>query len=346
MDRAAVIRKIESLSERIAPLHEFTAVAAEALSLISALKPKRVLAKNDESYFFLKVDDRWSRPTRRPLFIADPGELASGGEELLKLLPALGGTVANPSAREKILKRKGAFWSGQFPRLDAILYTIQQSFGCVSDLTEARLVKRYGTIFENLLHAALRAAGLRTEKLQYLIPEAFYWTADTAGRREQRTRQRPLQLDLVIARAGREVQTRQDLIWPEELFCSIKTSSKERIAQVFHDGAAIQRQTVWRIHRYYLLLHNDVQRTKGPGVGPTFVFGGFMSGARTFPLDGIFFLDVPPNVSSRVLRAPGAEEEGEDAVEGNGGEYADAEVTRKIGKMSEFLCREVWMAVP
>jgi hypothetical protein len=351
MDQAAVLKSIKKLSERIEPLEAFAAVAADTLRLLYRLKPKAFTAAKDDSYFFLRLGDRWSRPTRKPLFIADPDQFGDAAQAVSKLLWLLGRTAGDPIRREALLRRNKDLHGGEWPRLDAVLYTIQQSFGCASDLTGAQLVKRYGTIFENLLHASLREASLSTAKVQYQMPEVFYHI-EAGGERRERITKRPLQLDLVIGRGGKAVESKTDYVWTEETFCSIKTSSKERIAQVFHDAAAIQRQAVWRMHRLYLLLHNDVQRSKGtaaaPGVGPTFIFGGFMSGARAFPLDGVYFLDLPPNVVARMAgkEPPPAvvDEEEELAVAEAEAAYVDPEVTRKMQRMSRFLTHEVWVA--
>jgi hypothetical protein len=348
------LNSISALSEHMGNLREFASVAIRCLRALQ--KYKTLHAANNREYFFFRAATQTSRPVRSDLFIRHPAGFARDARDLIGFLRDVRASYGL-AAKQETFRRNARLFDGDRTIVDAVIYTIQQAFGCLSDVSGGAIgVRRYGTIFENLLHATLREAGLKTAKPNYYIPEAVYMTSRSLGRVEQIVK-RPIQIDLVVARDGQPVRTTQNFICAEELFGSIKTSSKERIAQVFHDAAALQRQSVWRIHRTYLFLHNDVQRTKrGPGVASTFVFGGFLSGARTFPLDGIYFLDVPPNVRARLAGAKPPEEsvaddektseqDGDRTIEADAGEeFIDREATRKIGRFSDFLQREIWSA--
>lgn len=353
---AGALNSISALSERMGHLREFAATAIRSLKELEQQGPDILTAANSDEYFFFRLGKQISRPVRTRLFIGDPTTFARNARDVIQFLSAVRSSYGL-AAKQGKFRENARLFDGDRTVIDAVMYTIQQSFGCLSDISGGAIgVRRYGTIFENLLHATLREAGLNTAKPNYQIPEAVYMTS-RSGERVQRIVKRQIQIDLVIARDGQPVRTTQNFVCAEELFGSIKTSSKERIAQVFHDAAALQRQSVWRIHRTYLFLHNDVQRTKkGPGVASTFVFGGFLSGARTFPLDGIYFLDVPPNVRARLIGGqppdePEIEEEAAEEREAGvvveddaGKEFIDREATRKIGPFSDFLRREIWSA--
>jgi hypothetical protein len=128
---------------------------------------------------------------------------------------------------------------------------------------------------------------------------------------------------VIGAERGQPVRTTQYSVWPEDSFATIKSSTKDRISQVFIDGVNIQRLSVWRIAKYILFVHNDVQRAGTSGISWTFLPSNFRSGSSTFPLSGIYFSDMPGNVI--------------------GAKLAGEEWARLCRNLSDFVTHDLWV---
>lgn len=268
--------------------------------------------------------DNWIRPINTRLFIESSEKYTSCACECLAFLSRLRRIGTQPIYRhELICSSEVTKGEPGYTKLDQFLYTTVQAVGCAFDINNPNAQRLFGLYYQGFIHSLIRHLRFDTKSLNILVPIGFWdTTSDTSP--VASTKITKVETDMVIGAEQIEpVRTTQHSVWPEDSFATIKTSTKDRIAQVFVDAVNIQRLSIWRIAKYLLFVHNDVQRKEFDGVSWTFLPTNFSDGSKTFPLSGIYFSDMPGNVL----------EEKENR----------AEWTRLCRYLSEFITDDLWV---
>ena len=231
-----------------------------------------------------------TRPLNADLMLtaADDAKLAG---EFVGLFDDPRSAAADPGARE--LLRRG-------------IYTVQQCVGAALDGLPAgqanRARKVNGDLFERLIQLLIRRGGVDCESGTVRLPIVV------EGVEQCRMR---YQHDLIL-KSGDAVTG----------IGSVKTSSKDRIDKVFVDKFLLNRLTGKETPHFAVFL-NDVQRGKKTPrsykVASTFLPGHFKGYTiRLNPLDGVFYCDLRPNMSS------------------------DEFLAARIDTIDHFFCVELW----
>lgn len=107
------------------------------------------------------------------------------------------------------------------------------------------------------------------------------------------------QLDVIISPHD-SVMSGETNVDPDEVVVSIKTTTKDRLKNIYSDKASIEASEGHDVKWIGLFL-NDVQREKRDttdyGVQKTFVTGRFEDMQAESELDGLYYIDPPPGYS-------------------------------------------------
>ena len=201
--------------------------------------------------------------------------------------------------------------------LNRVIYTIQQSIGCIGDSFENpnQSRKRVGDLFENLIRLIIQSIGMDCEKRTIRIPVPDH--ADIVMSYE---------LDIVFSRNGAIIAGEENPIHVEEVIGSIKTTSKDRIDKIFLDKYLLSRLLGRDIPIIAIFLH-DVQRAKRNtpegrsifGVNATFKTNHFIFYTVVLNrMDGVYYVDPRPNM------------------------VTDERLRQHIGDFQKFLTRDIW----
>jgi len=127
------------------------------------------------------------------------------------------------------------------------------------------------------------------------------------------------QLDIIIS-PYQKVRSSNDEMDPDEVVVSIKTTSKDRLKNIYSDKSSLERTTNSSIKWTVVLLY-DVQRNGSKNtdyaVRKTFVPGRFEDLQSDNPLDGIYYIDPPRG-------------------------YQDSKYGEVIGDFDQFICSDLW----
>lgn len=176
------------------------------------------------------------------------------------------------------LKVCAGSWSREkATQLKRLIYSIQQAVAMYLDLFHPAAARRVvGTIFEAVIAASLnRVSGLRVGSGTVRIPEA-----DEA-----------IMTDLSLLRESKVV-----------LLAATKTSTRERLSQPFVQKRILD-QIFEKPPKSVLIVVGDVQRVGYSAVQHTFTAGQFLLYWKYLtPLDGAYYIDVPPQAEREALR--------------------------------------------
>lgn len=174
--------------------------------------------------------------------------------------------------------------------IDKTLYTIQQSIGAGLDLLVAQnsARKHVGNRFEELVKTVFTEIGVVNKKLVLQIP---YET-------DEGSKTYKCENDLILS-PHKKVQSTANSLDEKEVVVSVKTTSKDRLGKMFIDKILLER-FVEHPQKVIGIFLNDVQRMKTNNISFTLVAGLFMVYSKFLTkLDGIYYLDPPPNVSKK-----------------------------------------------
>ncbi len=174
--------------------------------------------------------------------------------------------------------------------IDKTLYTIQQSIGAGLDLLVAQnsARKHVGNRFEELVKTVFTEIGVVNKKLVLQIP---YET-------DEGSKTYKCENDLILS-PHKKVQSTANSLDEKEIVVSVKTTSKDRLGKMFIDKILLER-FVKHPQKVIGIFLNDVQRMKTNNISFTLVAGLFMVYSKFLTeLDGIYYLDPPPNVSKK-----------------------------------------------
>jgi hypothetical protein len=220
------------------------------LKYIQSEKPTRIISPTEHNYIFFQYSNDFNhnitRPINSAIFIENSREFKTEFKMFIEFLEIL---------KEKEDKAIGIPKFNKFIEtriINRVLYTIQQSIGCIGDSFENtnQARKRIGQIFEQLIKLVIKKLDINCESrtLNISLPAA----PDFSMKYE---------LDMVISK-GKAIITNEDTqIHPKEIVGSIKTTSKDRIDKIFLDKYMLSKLLGKEIPVIAIFLH-DVQRAK------------------------------------------------------------------------------------
>lgn len=263
---------IEDLQTPQDSLDGFVQVALRVLNYLPSVVSERRETRGYEILVSRHAgSEKFARPIRKQLFIADPDEL----EEKYRLFDDILTQIANA----------GNVPDNASEIIDQVAYTIQQSFGVGLDfLGESNSNRKHiGNRFEEFIRLVVSAAGVTNEKIVFKIP---YPT-------DEGEKLYSCETDMVLS-GSPAITSSQEHIAEDEIVVSLKTSSKDRMGKIFLDKMLMEKFAGHPV-KVIGIFHNDVQRKEQDRISYTIVSGLFMVYTKFLcSLEGVYFLDPPP----------------------------------------------------
>lgn len=278
-------------------LSDYFAVGETFLAYVAQAMPTRIISPRIPSYIFYQYNEannhNITRPLNSHLFIPSPTEFIAAGGRFFDLLRDLkrfqDSAVDQPAIKAYV----------QSGEINKVVYTIQQSIGCIGDsfanANQSR--KRIGQLFETLIKLIIREVGVICEPRTVRIP--IPGNPDYVMSYE---------LDLVFSRNKAILTSETAYIHPSEIVGSVKTTSKDRLDKIFLDKYLLARLLGREIPVVAIFLH-DVQRASTSqsrrsapgatdfGIASTFKKNHFLG--YTIALnrpDGVYYVDPRPEM--------------------------------------------------
>lgn len=278
-------------------LADYLTICQAFLSYLQAARPTRIVSPTHQHYIFYQYDAQSgysiTRPLNTRLFIEAGQEFVQAFERCLAFLGDLRryerAAAESPGGRAYVE-------SGE---LNKVVYTIQQSIGCVGDSFENanQSRKRIGQLFEVLITLLIQEVGVVCEPRTVKIP-----IPDNPGYAMS------YQLDLVFSRKKAILASETEYIHSSEIVGSVKTTSKDRLDKIFLDKYLLARLLGRQIPVVAIFLH-DVQRANVPpnlrtgqgkslfGINSTFKTNHFLGYTLALnSLDGVYYVDPRPEM--------------------------------------------------
>jgi hypothetical protein len=281
----------ESVRDRTAfrGLDDYLMVSRAFRAFIEEDRPTRVVSPSQPNYVFYQYardyGHRITRPLNTDLLIESPTTLERELERFMDLLSAL--RQYREAAADRVGHRSFAEANG----VNRVVYTIQQSIGCIGDSLEDVNVsrKRTGQLFETPVKLILQEAGIECEPRTVRIP-----IPDNPGY------EMSYELDLVFSRGKAILASESSAIHPKEVVGSVKTTSKDRLDKIFLDKYLLTRLLGRDVPVIAIFLH-DVQRAQRGnsifGINGTFKSNHFLGYTVALSrLDGVYYVDPRPEM--------------------------------------------------
>lgn len=259
------------------------------LAMLEQDKPTRIVSPSHSHYVFYQYSKEHghaiTRPLNTQLFYESQEELTAAFArftDFLKDLKRHKAAIAESKGRREFLA------SGEVNR---VIYTLQQSVGCVGDsfanANQSR--KRIGQIFESLVKLVIKEVGVMCEPRTINLPIPNFPGHEMS-----------YELDLVFSRDKAIIASETKHIHPAEVVGSVKTTSKDRIDKIFLDKFLLTRLLGREIAVIAIFLH-DVQRAKRGqsifGINSTFKSNHFLGYTVALNrLDGVYYVDPRPEM--------------------------------------------------
>ncbi len=270
-------------------LNQYFAIGDAFIKLILDAQPTRIIAPNDHRYIFFQYGKSYGHKITRPLntnlFIESPDEFQKTFARFMSLLDDL--RVHQSTARERssiqniLLKNE----------INKIIYTIQQSIGSIGDSFENpnQSRKRIGQLFENLIRLIIQEVGFQCESRTITVPIPTHPDFTMS-----------YELDLVFSKNKALITSESELIHPDEIIGSVKTTSKDRIDKIFLDKYLLSKLLGRDVKVVAVFLH-DVQRAKRArsifGINSTFKTNHFLGYTMALnQLNGVYYIDPRPEM--------------------------------------------------
>ena len=205
--------------------------------------------------------------------------------------------------QEAVLERKSGKEYLQSNELNKVVYTMQQSLGCIGDSfdnsNQAR--KIMGQLFESMIKLIIQEVGIVCEPRTIKVPIPGYPDQIMS-----------FELDVVFSRnkAIITAEAKDQYIHSSEIVGSVKTTSKDRIDKIFLDKYFLTKLLQRDIPVVAIFLH-DVQRAAYTqrldsssdnlfGIASTFKTNHFLGYTVAFNrLDGVYYVDPRPEMVSK-----------------------------------------------
>lgn len=292
-------------------LEDYQLIGQEFLTLLGESQPTRIVAPNDHRYIFFQYGQehghKITRPLNSDLFIESSLDFTTAFERFLTFLAdlqMLGETAVEKQSIQNYLATNP---------VNKIIYTIQQSIGSIGDsfANPNQSRKRIGQLFENLIKIVIQSAGFDCESRTITVPIPEYDGFSMS-----------YQLDLVFSRRGVVIASEDQLIHPNEIIGSVKTTSKDRIDKIFLDKYLLNKLLGRDIPVIAIFLH-DVQRAKRAnsifGINSTFKTNHFLGYTMALTrMNGVYYVDPRPEMVS------------------------DPRLNQEIQDFQQFLAHDLW----
>ena len=251
-------------------LEDFSVFAGEFLAFVGQGGMQAdIVSKNESKYHFFQYREEGHHAVTRPInmeIFLMPDEFEQSRKDFLYSL-----------AHIKEIKEEEALRKN----INRYLYTCQQSIGAALDAYNSpnKARKRNGLLFEVLIRSVLSEVGVKVDSGDEYLP---------------------------IKKNNDKMKFQHDIILKDEngakrAIGQLKTSSKDRLDKIFLDKYMYDRLADIEIPHFAIFL-NDVQR-KGTapkfGINSTFLPGHFYAYTVALnPLNGVYYLDIRPNMGS------------------------------------------------
>ena len=286
----------ESLADKTGfrQLADYQTFCAAFLELFRRERPTRIVSPSHAHYVFYQYSDSHghaiTRPLNTDLFFESEGEFAKAFTrfvEFLADLKRLQQAAASGKGRKQYLASN---------EISRVIYTLQQSVGCVGDSfeNENQSRKRIGQLFESLVKLVIREVGVTCEPRTISVPIPNF-----------PDREMSYELDLVFSRDKAIIASETKFIHPSEVVGSVKTTSKDRIDKIFLDKFLLTKLLGREVPVIAVFLH-DVQRAKRGqsifGINSTFKTNHFLGYTVALNrLDGVYYVDPRPEMRVNEL---------------------------------------------
>lgn len=304
----------ESVRDRSAfsTLGDYLMICTAFLASVEEARPTYIVSPSHPNYVFYQYDrehsHRITRPLNTNLFIQPAGGFKSTFERFVTFLTDL------KQYQEATIDRKGSLQYLESREINKVVYTIQQTIGCIGDSFDNpnQSRKRVGQLFETLVKLIIQEMGLECEPRTINIPIPGHPGYEMS-----------YELDLVFSRNKAIIASETQHIHPSEIVGSVKTTSKDRIDKVFLDKYLLTRLLGREIPVVAIFLH-DVQRAQRGksifGINSTFKSNHFLGYTVALnKLDGVYYVDLRPEM------------------------VTDERLREQIYDFQRFLVRDLWM---
>jgi len=288
----------ESLADKTGfrKLVDYQKFCAAYLSLLAKERLTRIISPSHQHYIFYQYSKKHghsiTRPLNTQLFFEMDENFNEAFEQFINFLSDLKKhqkAIGDSKGRQQYLKSN---------EINRVIYTLQQSIGCVGDsfTNENQSRKRIGQLFESLVKLVIKEVGVTCEPRTINLPIPNF-----PGR------EMSYELDLVFSRNKAIITSETKHIHPSEVVGSVKTTSKDRIDKVFLDKFLLTKLLGRPIPVVAIFLH-DVQRAKRGqsifGINSTFKSNHFLGYTVALNrLDGVYYVDPRPEmISNERLR--------------------------------------------
>jgi hypothetical protein len=304
----------ESLADKsgFKQLADYKTFCSAYLGLLETERPTRIVSPSQEHYVFYQYGaanrNKITRPLNTQLFLESGDELSPAFDRFLQFLGDLKRhkqSVADSKGRQRYLESK---------EINRVVYTLQQSVGCVGDSfdIENQSRKRIGQLFESLVTLVIKEIGVTCEARVINLPIPGY-----PGR------EMSYELDLVFSRNKAIIASETKHIHTSEVVGSVKTTSKDRLDKIFLDKFLLTKLLGREIPVVAIFLH-DVQRAKRGesifGINSTFKTNHFLGYTVALnKLEGVYYVDPRPEMQT------------------------NARLREQIRDFQSFLVRDLWL---
>jgi hypothetical protein len=283
----------ESLADKsgFTQLSDYAKFCSAFLALLAVEKPTRIVSPSpaNEHYVFYQYGkanrNKITRPLNTHLYFESRDELSAAFERFIQFLADL------KKHKQAAADGKGRKQYLESNEINRVVYTLQQSVGCVGDSfeNENQSRKRIGQLFESMVKLIIKEIGVTCEPRVINIPIPGF-----PGR------EMSYELDLVFSRNKAIIASETKHIHAAEVVGSVKTTSKDRIDKVFLDKFLLTKLLGRDIPVIAIFLH-DVQRAKRGesifGINSTFKTNHFLGYTVALnKLDGVYYVDPRPDM--------------------------------------------------
>lgn len=293
-------------------LEDYFLICQTLLELFESIRPTKIISPTDYKYMFYQYNEEYgykvTRPINADLFIEAPRDFRAAFERFTSFLEDV------RMYQDSSGQQQGLNQYCLTNEVNKVVYTIQQSIGCIGDSFENQNQsrKRIGQLFEIFIRIIIQQLGLDCESRSINIPIPGFDGYSMS-----------YELDLVISRDKAMITAESSLIHSAEIIGSVKTTSKDRIDKVFLDKDMLTKLLGRDIPVIAIFLH-DVQRAKKGnsifGVNSTFKSNHFLGYTVLLnKLDGVYYIDPNPVMTE------------------------NAHLQGQIWDFQRFLVRDLWL---
>ncbi|MBI5387485.1 MAG: hypothetical protein HZA90_22730 [Verrucomicrobia bacterium] len=294
--------------QRLADYEKF---CSAFLTLRAREQPTRIVSPSHRHYVFYQYGEAHAHAITRPLnthlFFEKREEFQAAFSRFVAFLADL------KRHQHAVAEMKGRLEYLGSKEINRVIYTLQQSIGCVGDSfgNQNQSRKRIGQLFERLVKLVIQEVGVVCEPRVINLPIPDFPGCEMS-----------YELDLVFSRNKAIIASETKFIHPAEVVGSVKTTSKDRIDKVFLDKFLLRKLLGRDVPVVAIFLH-DVQRARRGqsifGINSTFKSNHFLGYTVALNrLDGVYYVDPRPEM------------------------MANERLREQIHDFQQFLVRDLW----